>query len=335
MLGKPVECGDSWTTEVLEAFLRAHDAWPLRDWFPAVPPSPPFPPYREIWPETTAGRVDGSSRDDDVDYTILNLHVLRRHGLAFRTSDVAAAWLGLLPFLQTYTAERAAIRTLVQGRGTGAAATFRNPYREWIGAAIRGDVFGYVCPGDPAAAARLAYRDAALSHTGNGVYGEMWVAALVAAAFTAGTAREALDRSLAVVPPRSRLHAAVDQVRGHHDEGLSWREARDRIGVGLGHYSWVHTVNNAAVLAAGLLYGAGDFSATIGLTVSGGWDTDSTGATAGSVAGILAGPDGIPARWRDPLNDRVRSAVFGYDGATITGLARWTVEVARRVALTR
>jgi ADP-ribosylglycohydrolase len=261
--------------------------------------------------------------------------VLRRHGLAFRTSDVAAAWLGLLPFLQTYTAERAAIRTLVQGRGTGAAATFRNPYREWIGAAIRGDVFGYVCPGDPAAAARLAYRDAALSHTGNGVYGEMWVAALVAAAFTAGTAREALDWSLAVVPPRSRLHAAVDQVRGYHDEGLSWRQTRDRIGASLGHYSWVHTVNNAAVLTAGLLYGAGDFSATIGLTVSGGWDTDSTGATAGSVAGILAGPDGIPAHWREPLHDRVRSAVFGYDGATITDLARRTVEVGRRAGLAR
>lgn len=329
MLGKPVEWGDAWTSIAIERFLRANDAWPLTDYFPAPDPLPSDPPFRENWPETTRGHVNGSSRDDDVDYTILNLHVLRRYGGSFTVIDVAEAWLTLLPFLQTYTAERVAVRNLVSGRRPPDTARYRNPYREWIGAGIRADVFGYVCPRDPAAAARLAYVDASLSHNCNGIYGEMWAAALVAAAFTASSAREALDVSLAVVPPRSRLREAIDGVCSSFDAGRSWADTRTRIEAELGHYSWIHTVNNAAVLTAGLLYGDGDFTSSIGLTVCGGWDTDSNAATAGSVAGILA--DEIPSHWTAPLHDHVRSAVFGYDGSSVTSLAAQTVEVASRM----
>lgn len=330
MLGKPVEDGDRWTPTALRAFLTDHGAWPLADYFPAVDDTGVgHPDYLPNHVETTRGRIRGSSRDDDVDYTVLNLHVLRACGGDFGTEDVAAAWLTLLPFLQTYTAERAAMRNLINGLPPSRAAGHRNPYREWIGAAIRADVFGYVRPGDPAGAAELAYRDAALSHTANGIYGEMWCAALVSAAFTAGSAAEALDASLTVVPTGSRLHRAIDDTRRRHAAGLDWQQNRDRIEADLGHYSWVHTINNAAVLTAGLLYGDGDFGRTIGLTVSGGWDTDSNGGTAGSVAGILAGE--IEARWREPLQDTVRSAVFGYDRSSITWLADRTAEVAAAI----
>ncbi|MFE2046676.1 ADP-ribosylglycohydrolase family protein [Streptomyces sp. NPDC059477] len=327
MLGKPVESLGEWSPAVLRAFLESQDAWPLTDYFPAVEDTGEgFPEYVPCWTETTRGRVDGSARDDDIDYTVLNLHLLRTVGPAFTTADVAAAWLTLLPFLQTYTAERVALRNLAAGAAPEAAADTRNPYREYIGAAIRADVFGYVRPGDPAGAAELAYRDATLSHRANGVYGEMWCAALVAAAFTAGGIREAYDRSLTVVPRRSRLYAALTAVREAYDLGLTWEEARARIDAGLGSYGTVHTVVNAAVLAAGLLWAEGDFDRSIALTVLGGLDTDSNGATAGSVAGPLAAA--IDERWTAPLKDTVRSAVFGYDGVPISSLVAHTVEVA-------
>ena len=208
-LGKPVENGDHWTLRHLRDYLGRADAYPLLDYIPVLDPMPPGFQLRECWPTTTRGRIRGSERDDDIDYTILGLHVLETYGRGFTRADIAHEWLDRLPYLQTFTAERVVYRNLVMGVPVPQARLDHNPYREWVGAQIRGDVFGFVCPGNPRAAATLAYEDATLSHTANGVYGEMWAAALVAAAFTAGSARAALDASLPVVPPRSRLAGAL------------------------------------------------------------------------------------------------------------------------------
>jgi ADP-ribosylglycohydrolase len=221
-----------------------------------------------------------------------------------------------------------AYRNLVHGLAPTEAATYRNPYREWIGAQIRGDVYGWVHPGAPRSAALLAYQDACLSHTANGIYGEMWAAALVASAFTASTAREALESSLEYVPPRSRLAEVVRDVMNQHSLGGTWEDALVHIQERYGHYHWVHTLNNAALVVAALLWGEGDYARTVGLTVQGGWDTDSNGATTGSVAGVLLGTSGLPARFIDPLHDRTRSALFGFDNSRISDLAARTVRLA-------
>ena len=76
-----------------------------------------------------------------------------------------------------------------------------------------------------------------------------------------------------------------------------WEQALERIQGRYGHYSWVHTINNAAAVSAGLLWGDGDYTATVGLTVQAGWDTDSNGATAGSVAGVLLGAAALPGHF--------------------------------------
>ena len=326
-LGKPVESGDYWTAERLRSYLELADAYPLRDYVPVLTPMPDGFELREFWPYTTRGRITESARDDDIDYTILGLHILEEHGFGFTTADVAADWLDRIPYTQTYTAERAVYRNLAIGLTPDMAGKVDNPYREWIGALIRADIFGYVRPGNPRAAAELAYRDAILSHCANGVYGAMWAAALVAAAFT-GTARQAIEASLTCVPPRSRLAEAVRFVIDLHEAGDTWEQARAAIERRYGHYSWVHTINNAALIVAGLLWGDGDFTASIGLTVQGGWDTDSNGATAGSVAGIISGAKQLPAHWVEPLNDTVRSAIRGFDRSAISDLADRTVRLA-------
>ncbi|MEV7344655.1 ADP-ribosylglycohydrolase family protein [Streptomyces sp. NPDC093544] len=325
-LGKPVENGDHWTAQHLRSYLELADAYPLRDYIPVLDPMPEGFELREFWPYTTRGRIAESARDDDIDYTILGLHILEEYGFSFTTADVAAEWLDRLPYTQTFTAERVAYRNLAIGYMPDRAGTIDNPYREWIGAQIRADIFGYVNPGNPRAAAELAYRDATLSHTANGVYGEMWSAALVAAAFT-GTARQAVETSLTCVPPGSRLAEAVQFVLDRHTAGDTWNEACTAIWERHGHYSWVHTINNAALVTAGLLWGDGDFTATIGLTVQGGWDTDSNGATAGSVAGIICGAKRLPPHWVEPFHDTARSAIRGFDRSRISDLAERTVRL--------
>jgi ADP-ribosylglycohydrolase len=327
-LGKPVEWGEHWTTSHLRDYLERADAWPLRDYIPVLDPMPHEFELRENWPETTRGRVNGSARDDDIDYAILGLHLLEQHGAELRPEHVAESWLTLLPYLQVFTAERASYVNLLQNVPIAEVATTRNPYREWIGALIRGDAFGWANPSDPTRAIALAYQDATLSHVANGVYGELWSAALVSSAFGAATVREAFERSLLYVPPRSRLAEALRSVQSLRDGGATWDDAIAEIQRGWGHYSWVHTINNAAIIAAGLLWGEDDFAATVGLTVQGGWDTDSNGATAGSVAGVVLGARALPAHFVEPLHDRTRSALFGFDNSLISDLARRTVALA-------
>jgi ADP-ribosylglycohydrolase len=324
-LGKPVE---GWTRERLRRYLELAGAYPIEDYVPVIDPMPDDLRLNECWPETTRGNVSAMARDDDIDYTILGLHVLEGHGFGFEPADVAAEWLDHLPYTQVYTAERVAYRNLVAGLRPPETAARRNPYREWIGAQIRADMWGYVCPGDPDRAARLAYRDASVSHTGNGIYGEMWIAAVLAIGFVEDDSRAALDASLAFVPPRSRLGEALRDVLDLHADGLDWERARDAIEERYGRYGGVHTINNAAVVAAALLWGAGDFTRTVALAVQGGWDADCNGATAGSVFGAMHGARVIPEHWVEPLNDLVRSAILGYDRSSVTELAERTLRLA-------
>jgi hypothetical protein len=312
----------------LKSYLELMDAYPLLDYIPKADEELDGYLFRDCWPNTTRGRIHGSDRDDDIDYAILGTHILDKYGRAYTSEDVGWEWLCLLPFLQTFTAERVAIRNLIFGLRPPATARYRNPYREWIGALIRADAYGWTNPGAPRAAALLTIADATLSHTANGIYGEMWSAALVATAFTAADAREAIEISVQHIPPQTRLAEAIRDVLSWHAAGLSWSEALDNIEKSYGHYNWVHTINNAAAIAAGLLWADGDFSAAVGLTVQAGMDTDSNGATAGSVAGVLAGARKIPRHWVDPLEDRIRTAVFGYDNVTISSLAERTVLLA-------
>ena len=331
-VGKPVEDGLHWTSAHIQDYLERAGAYPLLDYVPAMEPMPAGFRFRDNWTRTTRGRVDGSDRDDDIDYAILGLYMLEQHGAALTPDDVAKAWLTYLPYFQVYTAERAVYRSLLQGVPARSAAAYQNPYREWIGALIRGDAFGWTHPGDPRRAAMLAFQDASLSHVTNGIYGEMWSAALVASAFTATDARDALVRSLDHIPPRSRLSEAILHVLELHAAGSSWSAALASIQARYGHYSWVHTVNNAAVITAGLLWGDGDYASSVGLTVQGGWDTDSNGATAGSVAGVLVGARALPSHFVEPLHDRTRSALFGFDGSRISDLAERTTRLARTFA---
>ncbi|MFD5325822.1 ADP-ribosylglycohydrolase family protein [Streptomyces sp. NPDC127092] len=336
LLGKPVE---KLPLHAIRALARATGNWPLGDWFTArgVPPKllAAHPWNRRSAGTSLAENIDGMPEDDDLNYPLLNLLLLQRHGRGFTTADVARLWLDELPAGRTFTAERIAYRNLLDGVEPPFTASRRNPFREWIGAQIRADMHGWTNPGDPAAAARQAHRDAVLTHTANGVYGAMFVAATVAtAAVGAADVHEALATGLAVVPPESRLAQAVRlgiATARAHPGHRDFDTVVDRLHAALGGYHWVHAVPNAALLAAALTHADGDFTRSVCAAVSGGWDTDSNGATAGSVAGLLAGhPDRLPESWTSPLKNRLSTSVPSFDGIGFDTLAALTHSEAVR-----
>lgn len=330
LLGKPVE---KIPRAGIREILASQGRRPLNDWFTAVDlpadVAARWPWNRRSAPTSLAENIDGMPEDDDLNFALLALGVIERHGRDFTTDDVATAWLAELPGGRVFTAERVAYRNLLLGESAPRTATLRNPYREWIGAQIRTDVYGWVSPGDPAAAARLAWRDARLSHVRSGVYGAMCVAAMCAQAVVSDDVDDVLDAGRSVVPPGSRyaeaLRVGIDVGRSD----LDTEAALDVLGERYGHLHWVHVLNNAALMAFALARSDGDLGEGICLAVTGGWDTDSVGASVGSVCGGLAGARRLPDRWTAPLADRLASSLPGSDGLAFDDLAARTARMAR------
>jgi ADP-ribosylglycohydrolase len=318
-LGKPVE---GFTQAQIEAYLKAAGAYPLADYIPLLDSPPDGILLHPSFVDTVRGRINYMSRDDDTDYTIIGLHVLEKYGPNFTSQDVGEAWQNMLPYNMVFTAERIAYRNLVNELPIPQTASFRNPFREWIGAQIRADGFAYAAAGRPRLAAELAFRDAAISHVKNGIYGEMLAAAMIAKAFTTRDVYQIIQAGLAEIPQKSRLAEAMRQVLAWKEECPTWTKAFAKVSQAYSKYFWVHTVNNAAVVLIALLYGEGDLAKSISIAVMAGWDTDCNGATVGSILGAMLGAKALPQAWVGQFNDTMHSAVFGFDLARISDLAQ-------------
>lgn len=325
-LGKPVE---GWDKSQIDSYLQYAGALPLNDYFPLVDGHPDG--LKMSLPDCTRGRISYMARDDDMDYPVLGLHILERRGLDFTSRGAGETWLNRIPYYMLYTAERAAYRNLVNELWPPESATRRNPYREWIGAQIRADIWGYVAPGWPEKAAEFAFRDAAISHVKNGIYGEMFVAAMLAAAFVTGDVEEVISIGLSEIPGNCRLAEAIRDTVEWSRELPDWEQVWARINEKYGHYHRVHTINNAALVVMALMFGKRDYETTIVVAVRGGWDTDCNGATAGSVCGMMLGAEALPQKWVGVLNDRLFSAVRGYNECKISDLAKRSHEIAGKV----
>lgn len=329
LLGKPIE---GLFIEDIWPYLKQTGQFPLTYYLDSNLPDDLKEKYTF---ETGRGYIDQINHmveDDDMNYTVTCLAVMDRFGWDFKPGDVATFWLENIPAYHTFTAERVAYRNFLLVKNPPASAFYCNPYREWIGAQIRGDFWGYVCPGDPARAAELAWRDACISHVKNGIYGEMWAAAMCAAAAGMDNPREVLETGLQQVPEKCRLRTNVDEVISWYDNGVSIEEALSKIHQNwddTNFHHWCHTLSNAQIVALALLYGENDFEKSIGWAVTAGIDTDCNGATVGSVLGILHGASKLPEKWISPLNDRLDTGINGYLHVKLSDMARKTVELAK------
>ncbi len=337
MLGKPFE---GWRKPEIQAWCEETGNWPLADYV-----REPNMVERALirgrskrtelgWAENwTRDKLVSAVEDDDINYTIAGFDIVKKYGEDFRPVDVAEYWCANLPLFMMCTAERVAYRNFTISVLPPDSATFRNPYREWIGAQIRADAFGYLNPGNPLQAAECAWRDASISHIKNGIYGEMWVAAMLAAAYVESDYRKIIQIGLSYVPTNCRLREDIDSILNAHKEGKSYDEA-----VSIVHakwdettaHGWCHTISNAMLVSIALLWGENDFGLTITRAVMPGFDTDCNGATAGSVWGIVNGVDKIPPHWSELFNDTMRSHLLNYREVKISDLAKQMAELANR-----
>lgn len=325
-LGKPVE--PFGYRGRISDYLKLANSYPLSNYIPRLDPLPADFSFAPVQTGLYLGELNGALNDDDTDYTILALHILETYGLDFKAEDVASEWLGHLAYLKTYTAERATYRNLVLGISPAEAARVLNAEREYIGARIRVDAYGLVAPGNPELAAELAYRDASLSHTKNGIYSAMFMAACIAWAFVTTDIQEIIRAGLSEIPSNCRQAEAIHEVLAIHGEVDDWETAYERLLEKCASYHPVHAINNTVWMVLSMLYGEGDFEKTICMATMCGFDTDCNAANAGTVLGILAGAKSLPSKWTDPLKDTLHSAVSQFAEMRISDLAARTAAIA-------
>lgn len=178
---------------------------------------------------------------------------------------------------------------------------------EQIGGQIFIDTWGLINLGDPHRAAQMATAAASVSHDGNGLYGAAFMAASIAAAYTAGSMDEILDAGLAEIPADSTYAAVVGAVRAYHAAHPDdWRGCMRMLidEWGYDKYTGVcHIIPNAGVCILSMLYGAGNFARTIEIASMCGWDTDCNAGNVGTILGVYCGLAGIPDHYRKPMND--------------------------------
>lgn len=332
LLGKPVE---GWRTNVILPFLKETGNYPLHRYLSKNDVTEErkeryLNEYKlALENRAYADRYDCAPVDDDTNYTVMAMRVLEKYGREFTPYDVSRVWLEAQVIRPYCTAERVAYRNFINGFVPPASAIYKNAYREYIGAQIRADYFGYINPGNPELAAEMAWRDASISHVKNGIYGEMFVAAMIAAAAVCEDLPSIVMAGLEQIPKTSRLYEAITEVLEWYNGDVSEKQAFAKIHERYNErnsYDWCHTVSNAMIVVVSLLWGRCDYSKTICMAVETGFDTDCNGATVGSILGMFRGTGIIESKWSDPVNGALDTTIEGHTRYRIDDLVKTTMK---------
>jgi ADP-ribosylglycohydrolase len=298
--------------------------------------------------------------NDDLDIQLLWLVALEEQGVEIDAHVLAEYWvLYVTPHWAEYGTAKINMRSGLQPPLSG---VWNNVFKDSCGAFIRSEIWACIAPGLPRVAARYAYEDAILDHgDGEGVYAEVFCAALESAAFVESDLNVLIEIGLSYIPQDCGVAQAARCAIASYRAGRPWLEARHEVlrqyrgglrpdqvseedrerGFDTGQRGW-DVPSNIGMLVIGLLYGEGDLDRSLCIAVNCGEDTDCTGATVGSIWGLIHGAQAIPARWIDPIGRSIKTACLNlgelglYGGqlpADVDDLTRRTERIARQVLL--
>ncbi|GAA3404089.1 ADP-ribosylglycohydrolase family protein [Paenibacillus hodogayensis] len=246
---------------------------------------------------------DGPLENDDLDLQLVWLHALEQYGPGLTASQLGQEWMEHVFF--PFDEYGYALSNLRRGLLPPVAGWFNNPLTHCMGSPIRSEIWAMVAPGAPEVAARYAYADAIVDHAGGeGVYGEMFFAALESAIFMEKDRDRLIEIGMRCIPADCRTALALKDLLRWHKEGHSWTETRKLILEHHGDDNFTDAPQNIAFTILGWLYGE-SFEDAILKSVNCGYDTDCTAATLGAILGMLLGPEGLPEKWVAPVGDRV------------------------------
>ncbi len=237
---------------------------------------------------------------DFIDLQILALERRSDNPAAIQACDLAAAWRSRIRY--GYDGYGPTRRNLTLGLHPPASGSYDNAFSRSIRAAARAPVWGFVSPGNPQAAARLAFEDATVDHTDEGVWAAMFWAAIISAAFGEPALKRLIDIGLAMIPPGCAVAKVVAAARVPMHPDMLPAGARAGVLAACSVWDWSDAPVNTG-LAVLALCRATDFDTALTTAASSGFAADVNASLAGAVMGVLAGRATLPNRWTEPLGD--------------------------------
>ena len=280
-----------------------------------------------------AGETPRALPNDDLDLQLVWLQAVEYIGV----KNICAYTLGeyWLNYVTPYWSEYGIAKSNMQaGLPPPVSGEYNNLWKHSNGAWIRTEIWATLAPASPHIAAKYAVEDASVDHgAGEGTVAAAFIAAMESAAFVLTNVRALINTGLAYIPADSRVAKTVRLACSCYDAKTPLREARDRIlaenaDIGDG---WFQAPSNIGFVILGLLYGEGDYKKSMLAAINCGDDTDCTGATIGSILGILGGTAGTPQDWRAYVGDEIVTACIntGVSWVPITTCTELTEHIAR------
>ena len=176
---------------------------------------------------------------------------------------------------------------------------------------IEADYIGFMCPGMPATAAKIADKIGRIMNYGEGVYGGIFVAALYSEAYFDNDIPKIIEKALLSIPSESDYYKIIKDVIKLHqhypsDWRTAWKELEEKWGdvdiCGAGIPFNIDAKLNGAYIVMGLLYGEGDPMKTLEISTRCGQDSDCNPSNALAVLGVINGFSGLPRDMQDGVN---------------------------------
>lgn len=197
-----------------------------------------------------------------------------------------------------------------------------NPHADDIDFQIEADFAGLMAPGMVNSAAEIGNRIGHIMNYGDGVYGGIYVASMYALAFIYDDMEFIVEKALKTIPPESEFYQCIYDVIQWHEQNpddwkTAWFEAQKKWTFDKGCPDGVFVPFNidakinAAYIVIGLLYGDGDFGATVDISTRCGYDSDCNPANAAGILGTMIGYNQIPDYWKQGIN-KVENMDFQY-----------------------
>ncbi|MEM2930147.1 MAG: ADP-ribosylglycohydrolase family protein [Thermoproteota archaeon] len=248
--------------------------------------------------------VSEAAPNDDLDLQLVWLKMLEDHGVEVKLETLAQYWLKCLS-AYPWNEYGFCQRNLRRGLLPPVSGCFENYYVDEMGSPIRSEIWACIAPGNPQLAASYAWKDSCMDHSGGeGMYGEMFWAAVESAAFVMNDVETLIKIGLNMIPVHSQISRVIREALWCYENNVRWAEARERIVYWYGHNSACHAVQNHGFIILGLLYGK-DFGDKLCKAVNCGYDTDCTGATLGSLLGIILGTKGFPDECKNGVGEKI------------------------------